>query len=198
MIDIKFATWEDVGLSYDFMCFLKSDNLCSESKLDQLVLDLVLGKSRRVLCNYHCGVCGHLFKTTKSTDDYSQCERCMSRSIHAEFFYNTLKHMDPVRFGSDDYVRLIMRNMIDKYNSYYGGVIRDEQIFNLQFRSNCFGCRFLGGELYHDPVLSRSIIRASLLVPFIWDKNFDWSRGVKGRQDTGSYLIPTVQVLLEG
>lgn len=195
MAEMSHPGWKDVGLPPGFVAILKG--LSDFHSLESLVYDRIMHHGRTLQYTYHCGVCGHVHRAKRVTDDYGQCgnNRCRSRAIRG---VPSLKPMSrtspPGACMTDDFAQKVIEAMRVNYDLYFGQKFQPQELVQFRYESS-FRAQFLGGEETCAGAISVCIIRAALLVPFVWDTRFDW-RDHRRRVRPGP-LVPTLAELVE-
>lgn len=193
MGEIRHPGWADVGLPDQFVQQLAG--LQDQTVLESLVYDRVFHLTRGVQFVYHCGVCGYSHKPKKTTDDYGVCgnDQCRSRAIRLVSSHKAMNRThQPGASGTDEFSSLVLSKMADNHLAYFGSEAED--LVALSWRRGVFHAQFTGGGQTQDRLSSLAIVRASLLVPYLWDGKFDWKEG-RFRSRSG-HLIPTLAEML--
>lgn len=191
--DIKYPSWREVGLPDQFattVANLKGDNL-----LEQLIYEKVFLNTRRMQYVYSCGVCGHLYKPEKNQhEEYSVCERCSSRAIHAtQHLRGWNRKHPPGCSNSDGFAQEVMFQMRNNYATYFGRYLDDfppEDIVTFRWRESGFAATYLGGGQAVEANMAKALCKAALLVPFLWDGNYDWKNRVRKPDGRQSSILP--------
>ncbi len=191
MAEMIFPSWGDVGLPEQFVELLNSPmTIRNDQLVEGLIYGLVYHNPRKIQYVYHCGVCGYQHKAQKSTDDYTTCEHCKSRAIRStQYLCAPKRDRPPGSIGIDDFAKDILIKMRANYLMYFGQHFDEEEIAYISWKKKGFSCKFLGGIEAEDVTSNRAICRASILVPFLWDRGFDWKEG-KRRRCQEPYILP--------
>jgi hypothetical protein len=195
MAEMSHPGWKDVGLTPGFVAILKG--MGDFHALESLVYDRVVHHGRTLQYTYHCGVCGHVHRPKRVTDDYGQCgnNRCRSRAIRG---VPSLKPMSrphpPGSCMSDEFAQRVIEAMRANYDMYFEQKFQPQELIQFRWESS-FRAQFLGGEETSAASMSVCITRAALLVPFVWDTRFDWS--LRRRRGRPGPLVPALAELVE-
>jgi len=192
--EIHFPTWREVGIPEQLVQTVKT--LRGDQLLEQLLLEKVFHNNRRLQYVYICGVCGHIHKAEKSTEDYGCCEKCKSRAVRAtQHLRGWNRSHPPGCSATDEFAKEVLSKMQENYATYFSRLIDDfppEEVVVFRWRSRGFIANYLSGDQAEESTTSRALCKAALLVPFIWDGNFDWKAKKfrpKGRQGP---ILPTL------
>lgn len=194
MDDIRFPTWRDVGIPEQLVRAIK--NIRGDTLLEQLIYERVFHNSRRMQYVYSCGVCGHVHRPEKQTEDYATCEKCRSKAVHASQHLRGWNRKHPPGCSNiDGFAQEVMVKMRENYAVYSNRYIGDfppEDIVVFRWKEHGFVANYLSGDQAEDQNTPRTLCKAALLVPFIWDDNYDWktqTRKAPGRQ---SSILPAL------
>jgi len=194
--DIHFPTWHDVGTPPQFVQALS--NLRSDYVLEQLVCEKVFHNMRRLQYVYVCGVCGHVHKAEKSTEDYAACDKCKSAAVRATQYLRAWNRQHQAGCSNaDTFAKEVMSKMRENYAIYFNRDLDDfppEDVVVFRWCDNGFMANYVSGEPAVEKSTAKALCKAALLVPYIWDCNFDWKTRkfmAKGRQ------LPIIPTLFE-
>lgn len=192
--DIRFPTWKDVGVPEALATAIKA--IRQDSLLEQLIFEKVFHNQRRLQYVYVCGVCGHQHKAEKSIEDYGSCEKCKSRAIRAtQHLRGWNREHPPGCSQNEDFARTVMLKMRQNYAAYFNRTIEDfppDEVIVFRWRENGLIANYMSGDRAEDKTSAKTLCRASLLVPFLWDSRFDWKNKkfrASGRQ---AAIMPTL------
>lgn len=192
--DIKFPTWHDVGIPDHLVQSMR--RLCHEQAIEGLVFDKVFHYNRRMQYTYVCGVCGYVHRAEKSYEDYSTCQKCESRGVHATQSVRQWGRTHPNGCSQmDEFGREVLSKMRENYLLYFGGRGGDfapEDILSFHWRYDAVVARFVGGEEADDRITTRAVCKAAIMTPFLWDNSFDWKNHCKRSPNRRIALVPTL------
>jgi DNA-directed RNA polymerase subunit RPC12/RpoP len=193
--DIKFPTWRDVGIPDQLVETIK--NLRGDNLLEQLIYEKVFHNNRRMQYVYVCGVCGHQHKPEKSVEDYGQCEVCGTKAITATQHLRGWNRSHPPGCSSTDaFAQEVLVRMRHNYSVYFSKYLEDfqpEDIVVFRWRHhNGFVANYLGGNQAEEHTTAKALCKASLLVPFLWDSNFDWKTKTRKPPGRQSSILPAL------
>lgn len=193
--DMRFPTWRDVGIPTQFVETIK--NLQGDNLLEQLIYEKVFRKTRRMQYVYVCGVCGHQHKPEKNVEDYRTCEICNGKAITVTQHLRGWNRKHPTGCSNTDAfaqdVLVSMRVNYSRYFSKYLEEIQSEDIVVFRWKQECgFVAGYLGGDQVEGPSTAKALCKASLLVPFLWDDNFNWESKKKMPPGRQSLIFPTL------
>lgn len=187
MDDIRFPNWRDVGVPEQLVQTIKG--LRGDNLLEQLIYEKVFHNGRRLQYIYVCGVCGHQFKAPKTTDDYGQCEKCNSKAVNATQHLRGWNRVHPPGCSNTDaFAQEVMAKMRENYAIYFNRYIGEflpEDIVVFRWKQSGFVANYLSGNQAEEQTTAKALCKAALLVPFVWDANYDWktqARKPEGRQ----------------
>lgn len=193
--EILFPTWKDFEIPSQFVDMIK--NLQSDNLLEQLIYEKVFHKTRLMQYVYTCGVCGHEHKPEKSVEDYSTCESCDSRAITATQYLRGWNRVYPSGCSNTDmFAQDVLSKMHNNFLIYFAknldySKLDDFVVIRWKYH-NKFTVKYLGGDQAEDQKTAKAICKASLLVPFLWDTNFDWKTNSKKMPGKHISISPTI------
>lgn len=194
----KYPVWADVGVPPVLVEHLRS--LPPGRTLNAVVAGVVRHAATRVSINYHCETCGHQHKPQRSADEYSICTECQSMAIRCVRSlkpssdraagqparparrqdgggYALRPPQDPPE-DEDATLTAILSAMCENYSKYFG-VSDPGEFVHSTWRGGQWRVRFVGGEDVSDPSVAAAHKKASVLCPFLWDRNYDWKKGFR-------------------
>ncbi len=190
--DIQFPTWKDVGIPDQLTKIIKDSQ--GDDLLEQLIFEKVFHKTRRMQYIYVCSVCGQQHKPEKSVEDYGSCKFCNTKAITATQHLRGWNRPHPNGCSNTmHFAQEVLMKMHFNYSIYFSKHFDPEDIvvFKWNYRKG-FIANYLSGSRSEDQNTAKALCKASLLVPFLWDGNFDWtteSRKPPGRQVS---ILPTL------
>lgn len=176
----NYPTWRDFDIPQGLVEVVK--HLGRPDKLGFLVNDRVFRLENKINYQYECLRCGHSKIVTRQYEDYSSCDKCRSESVHGIPFWKECRNSDKAEINLD--VSKIINQMNANHFHYFGEFV--ENIASVRWDKNCFTSKFIGGEEVHDVSPVRSVAKAAILCPYLWDNNFNWCNKIKN--DRGNDL----------
>jgi DNA-directed RNA polymerase subunit RPC12/RpoP len=169
------------------------NNIQEDFLLEQMIYEKVFHYVRPLQYNYICGVCGHEHRSKKSTDDYQSCERCKSRAVHSTQCHLGWKRPYPTGASNLDMLaHQVIAKMRSNYSIYFGAIRHDQEVVSFSLCRSGFSAKFLGGEEASDTGMAKTMCRASVLVPFLWDSGFCWKNNRRKPSYKQSAIMPTL------
>ena len=185
-------TWKSVGVPQVVANAVAA--LPASFGLDSLVYQFVYHNQKRVSLTYACNNCGHVYVPQRASEEVCQCGRCHSRQVRC---------VQSLKFGSKvpqysrtgQHLRDVMRQMCDNFQGYFG--FPADRDIDWEWHGGMYHVAFAGGDTAHDPSPRMAVVRAAVLVPYLWDSGFNWKDlrpGGAGEQGFISHILGQLAV----
>lgn len=170
MNEVKFPNWRDVGVPNALISTIRNMPPCF--LLDTLVYQLIFHYTKKLQITYHCEVCGYQYVPTRSTEEVAQCINCGKRRVFSTQEYIFPKDKVPLYSRNPQYNILDIIYQMDK--NYIRRWKQENNTFDWNWSKNYYEVQFCGGDSVQDPAPRQAVIKAAVLVPYLWDSMFDW------------------------
>jgi ribosomal protein L37AE/L43A len=175
-----YPAWKDFDIPQGVVDAIRRTN--TDSLLGFLVNDRVFRAENKISYQYECFRCGHSKIVSRQYEDYSSCEKCRSEATHGIPFWKESRGGDKAQSNLD--ASRIIAQMTLNYSKYFGSI--DFEIADIKWDVGGFLSKFVCGEGVFDASPERSVAKAAILCPFLWDNNFNWRDNIKN--DRGNDL----------
>jgi len=176
MSKIAYPTWADMGVPGILVQTIRTMPPCF--LLDSLVYQLVFHHPKRLQITYSCEVCGYKYIPTKITEEVAQCINCGGKRVFSTQDYIFPKDKVPTYSRNALYNILdIIHVMEDNHQKRWD--TEESGAFDWDWINNHYHVRFYGGEVAIDMHPRQALLKAAVLVPYLWDSLYDWGNNIE-------------------
>lgn len=187
---MQYPTWEEVNIP---AIVPKTINTMQPShSLDCLIHQLVFHYQKKVMPSYYCEDCGAV-SSGKPNEEINYCPNCSSKRVRC---INSLKFDKKVPFYSRTEIFLfeIIAKMAENFTLAFKTYTT--KILDWEWHNKLYYVTFTGGDTGVGPSPKMAIIKAALLVPYLWDFSKDWINGGQINKYEQTSLLQIISNLL--
>lgn len=186
---MEYPTWSDVSVPEDLLNSLKK---ISGVTLDYLVHQMVFRNKRRTIHRYTCYTCRKSFEPNRASEEISACSDCNGTKLTA---YPDFRFLKPPNIAfSNKMLETTIHKMEDNFAYYFNK--EPTNIFDCGWEDGKSYCIFKGGEKAYSLNPRLSVLKASILCPYLWNNRFDWNEKKGNNTKNVNHLSPILNMMI--